>query len=182
VAVWVVLHLLAAAAVLRVPLALDPPLDRPTRQYHSALIARGWYYENLDGVPADIRDIAVANGRAQGRIEPPFMEALTVLGYRAVGSEPWWVPRMIAATFWIAGSVALWLVGRRLGSAAGATVATAFYLPLAPDPGRLAVDRLAGGRDRQMVVVAPPSGVARGSRGGGERHAVGHRDRPAAQV
>ena len=65
----------------------------PTRQYHSALIVRGLYYAGLDGLPADIRAAAIENGMARGAIEPPIMEQATLLGYRALGAEQWWIPQ-----------------------------------------------------------------------------------------
>ena len=51
---WLGLALLAFLLGLAVRLydLTDPPLDfHPTRQLHSALIARGMYYQNLDDIP-----------------------------------------------------------------------------------------------------------------------------------
>ena len=64
----------------------DAPLDfHPTRQLHSALMARGMYYENLPNVPEWQRKLAVEQWKQEGLIEPPIMERLAALTYQIAG-------------------------------------------------------------------------------------------------
>ena len=86
---WLGLSLLAFLLGLAVRLydITDPPLDfHPTRQLHSALIARGMYYQNLDDIPDWQRERAVDQWKAEGLIEPQIMEHLTAFTYRIIGA------------------------------------------------------------------------------------------------
>lgn len=127
-AVLVVL-LLAAGLALRVYDLDDPPLDfHPVRQLHSALIARGMYYQHLPSVPDWQRDMAVQQWRSEGQIEPLVMETLAVWGYRLAGGPQLWIPRLLAGLFWTAGAVFVFLLARRFSGFAGALLALWFML------------------------------------------------------
>jgi hypothetical protein len=66
----------------------DPPLDfHSTRQLWSAIIARGMYYQGLDGVSAWQRDLAVEAWKSMPAIEPTIFESIVALTYRIVGQE-----------------------------------------------------------------------------------------------
>lgn len=109
----------------------DAPLDfHGTRQMHSAMIARGMYYQNLASVQAWQRDTAVAQWHAEGLIEPQIMETLAAFGYRLAGSDQLWIPRLLAILFWLIGGVAVYLLGRDLTDRNGGVAAAIFYVAL----------------------------------------------------
>ena len=63
----------------------DPPLDiHPTRQLHSALMARGMYYQGRTDVPEWQVTTAVRQWKREAVIEPPVMENLTADLYNVV--------------------------------------------------------------------------------------------------
>ena len=109
----------------------EPLFDfSPVRQYHSALLARGFYEwllsGNLKTMPPD------------GIIEPPILEVLASLSYLISGGEHLWVPRLLSASFWMVGGVFLYLIARKIVSANAAGFSVAFYLfdPAAVLPSR----------------------------------------------
>lgn len=107
----------------------DIPLDfHPTRQLHSALIARGMYYENLESAPDWQRETAVRQWKAEGLIEPPIMERLAAFGYQLAGDDLLWIPRLYAIVFWLLGGFALLLLTKELTDENGAVAALLFYL------------------------------------------------------
>jgi hypothetical protein len=110
----------------------DLPLDfHPTRQFHSMVIARGMYYENLENVPDWQRKIAISQWQSEGQIEPQIMERLTAIGYRLVGDDDLRIPRILSIFFWTVGAVGLYLLLRALGVSKGAVIGMAycFLLP-----------------------------------------------------
>ncbi len=109
----------------------DAPLDfHPTRQLHSALMARGMYFQNLQGIPDWQREIAVRQWKAEGQIEPPFMEWLTAQTYRAAGAVELWIPQLYALLFWMAGGAGLFLLAKDFAGWEGGIAGAAFYLLL----------------------------------------------------
>ena len=113
-----------AALCLRLYRISEPLFDfSPVRQYHSALLARGFYEwlltGNLKTLPPD------------GIIEPPILELLASLAYALSGGEHLWIPRLLSASFWMVGGVFLYLIARKIVSSNAAVFSVAFYL-LAP--------------------------------------------------
>ncbi len=106
----------------------DPPNDfYMVRQYRSALMARGMYYQSLTDVPEWKRAAAVAQWKSESLIEPPLMESLVALTYRLTG-ERLWIGRILSSVFWLLGGLALfWLAGEMNLREAG-VVALAYYL------------------------------------------------------
>lgn len=107
-----------------------PPFDfHTTRQFHSALLAREFYYQfkDIGEIPFQNRELV-----DQGRkiFEPPIMELLAVLSYRIIGRENLNLPRFYSIFFWMLGAFPLYLLLRRLSGLDGALVGTAFYLLL----------------------------------------------------
>jgi hypothetical protein len=132
---WLLLTILVAifgaGIYMRVNDLTDAPLDfNPTRQLHSALIARGMYYENLTSAPAWQRDMAVAQWKAEGLIEPQIMERITAWTYALAGGADLWIPRLYASFFWVLGGVFLYLLGRDLTNEDGGVIAVTIYLIL----------------------------------------------------
>lgn len=109
----------------------DPPFDfQATRQFRSALIARGMYFENAPDVAAWQREMAVAQWHNEAVIEPPVIEWLTAQGYRLAGEADLWIARLLSAVFWLLGGAALFALCRRLVSTDGALFALIYYLCL----------------------------------------------------
>jgi len=106
----------------------DPPLDfHPTRQLHSALIARGMYYENLKDAPEWQKEMAVSQWKSEGLIEPQIMERLTAITYQFIGSEHLWVARIWSILFWTLGGFFLFLLARELAGIEGAAIAIVYF-------------------------------------------------------
>ena len=122
--------LFAGALAVRLYDLTDLPLDfQPTRQLHSALIARGMYYQNLTSVPQWQRDMAVTQWKAEGLIEPQVIERMAAFTYRFTG-EVLWIPRIFSILFWLLGGIALFLLARELAGIFGGLAALTFYLYL----------------------------------------------------
>lgn len=119
----------AAGLFVRLSYLTQPPLDfHPTRQLHSALIARGMYYENLPGISAIKREMALRQWRAEGVIEPQVFERLVAFSYGLAGGVSDWIPRVYSSVFWVAGGVLLFRVMQAMAGDGGALVGAAFYL------------------------------------------------------
>ncbi len=126
-----VLLLLAFGLAARLSDLKDLPLDfHPTRQLHSAVIARGLYYADLTSVPDWQRQRAVEYGRLEGLVEPQILETVSAWGYHLAGSEQLWIPRVLSIAFWCLGGLALFLFARRHFSAGASLFALGFYLVL----------------------------------------------------
>ncbi len=109
----------------------DLPLDfHSTRQMHSALMARGMYYQTRADIPDWQKAEALRQWKAEGLIEPPIMESLAALGYRIVGTDDLRIPRVLSIFFWMLGALPLyWLTCGLIDRNAG-VVALTFYLIL----------------------------------------------------
>src|SRR5215210_7248230 len=98
-------------------LPMDVHIDR---QYHAALIARGFYekiaFGESESAPPD------------GIIEPPLLEAITSVIYYVFNGEYLWIPRLLSTIFWLTGGVFLYLIARSVFSPDAAVFSTAFYL------------------------------------------------------
>ena len=99
----------------RLPMGFDP-----LREYHGALLARGFYEWLLTGelstVPPD------------GIIEPPILELVTSSAYVIFGGEHLWIPRLLSALFWMVGGVFLYLTAKKIVSPNAAMFSVFFYL------------------------------------------------------
>jgi hypothetical protein len=105
------------------------PLDfQPTRQYRSAIIAKGYFFETSQRTPDWESKVAIINKDREGILEPPIMELLAFLGYRFTGAEHLWIPRMLSVMFWLGGGVFLYALTSDLISSSAASFSTAFYL------------------------------------------------------
>jgi len=121
--------LFVAAVGIRLYRIEEPLLEiHASRQHHSAIVARAWYFEGNDSIPKWRQDVAVANRKMTGLREPPLMEFLAVLGYRVTGGERLWIPRLFSIAFWVAGAVFLHQLVRNIADADSALLSTAFYL------------------------------------------------------
>jgi len=118
-----------AALGIRLYRINEPPLSfHATRQYRSLLIARGFYYQGLQGLPEWKKEVTRINQQRQGLLEPPVIELLTAAGYRMVGGEYFWFPRLLSILFWLVGGGFVYLIGEKIANAKAALFATAFYL------------------------------------------------------
>ena len=126
----ILIVLLLCAAGVRLYHISNPPFDFATvRQYQSAHIARDYYFHTLESIPEWRRNVAALNRERMGLLlEPRIMEHLTVYGYRILGGEHLWFPRVLSSTFWLIGGIFLYLIARRISSPGVALFSTAFYL------------------------------------------------------
>jgi hypothetical protein len=129
---WLIMALVAVLFIGALGIRLYDLTDLPNdfymvRQYHSLLVARGLYYAHLPTAPQWQRDIAAAQLKAEGLVEPPIMESLTALTYHLIG-ENIWVGRVYASLFWLAGGLAIWLLAKDLSMRDGGIIALAYFL------------------------------------------------------
>jgi len=107
----------------------DPPLDiHPTRQLHSALMARGMYYQTVTDAPEWQIKTAIQQGKREAVIEPPVLETLTASLYRLAGGEYVWIARILSSLFWVIAGLSVFLLAYALTTADGGTTALIFYL------------------------------------------------------
>lgn len=117
-----------AALGIRIYDLTDPPLDfHPTRQFFTAIIARGMYYQDLEEAPEWMRAQAVAYWKTED-IDFPTIHLLATWTYRLIGHEDIFYPRLYSIIFWNLGGLAVFLIGKELFSKDGGLVALAFYL------------------------------------------------------
>ena len=121
--------LLLAGLGLRLVDLHDAPLDfHPTRQLHSALIARGMYAQTAPQYSDWQRQRAAQQQAGQELIEPQIMERLSAWSYSLLGREDLAVPRLLAIFFWTLGGLGLFWLGLDLVGAGGALAALTLYL------------------------------------------------------
>ncbi len=107
----------------------DPPVDfHPTRQLHSALIARGMYYENNSSVDAWQRQTAVSQWHMEGLIEPQVFERLAAWSYQIAGAADLRIPRLVAILCWMVAAGFLTSLALQFSGRGGALVAALFFL------------------------------------------------------
>jgi hypothetical protein len=131
-AAWIIAALLLLGGLaVRLYDLTDPPLDfHPTRQLHSLIMARGMYYQDNPAIPPDFRQLAVTQWKAEGIIEPPFLEHLVAFTYRLAGQEIPWAGRVYSIVFWVVGGIGLLLLGQELLGPIAGLVGLGFYLLL----------------------------------------------------
>ena len=111
----------------------DLPLDfAVTRQLHSLIMARGYYYQmdtpDTLSMPQDLRQFGITKGNSESQIEPPIFEKLVAFTYRLLGGENILVFRLFSILFWVIGGIPLFFLSRKLMSVNGAFAALAVYL------------------------------------------------------
>jgi 4-amino-4-deoxy-L-arabinose transferase-like glycosyltransferase len=129
---WLMKVLLAVLFIAALGIRLYDLTDLPNdfymvRQYRSMLIARGMYYEHLTTVPDWQRNMAVAQWKAEGLIEPPIMEGIVALTYNLTGLQTW-MGRLYASLFWLIGGIAIWLLAKEMSMREGGLIALVYYL------------------------------------------------------
>lgn len=106
-----------------------PPVDfHPTRQLHSALIARGMYYQAGASVPAWRREMAVSQWHTEGVIEPQVFERLAAWSYALAGTADLRIPRLFAIFFWTAAALFVTLIASEITGQGGALLAALFFM------------------------------------------------------
>jgi hypothetical protein len=125
----VLVGLFVAAFGVRLYQIQDPPLNfQATRQYRSLLLAREYYFEAVGSIPAWQREVAATSAERQGVLEPPLLEHVVALGYRVLGGEVLWLPKVLSSLFWLLGGLCLYRIATRLADPEAAMLSTAFYL------------------------------------------------------
>ncbi|MGB7874249.1 MAG: glycosyltransferase family 39 protein [Anaerolineales bacterium] len=106
----------------------DVPLDfHPTRQFLSAIKARGMYYQYANDVPEWKREMAVQQWQDADVFEPAVNETV-VAGLYLLFGEHLWLARIASSVYWLLGGLALFALSRRIASVDGAILGLAFYL------------------------------------------------------
>lgn len=127
-----VLLILALGMGVRLLDLSDPPLDfAATRQLHSLILARGYYYAlevpSTQALPADQRAFGIQAGKAELIVEPPLLEHLTAWTYALLGQENFEIPRIYSIFFWVLGGIPLYLLCKKFLPINGAMAALIFY-------------------------------------------------------
>ncbi len=132
VRIFLVLILILLGFGIRMVDLNDPPLDfAATRQLHSLVLARGYYY-SLDipatrSLPAAQREIGIQAAENEVMVEPPILEWVTAFIYALLGQENFQIPRILTSVFWVLGGIPLYLLMRRITTTNGAVFTLAFY-------------------------------------------------------
>ncbi len=109
----------------------DAPLDfHPTRQLHSALMARGMYYSLTpdSAVKEAQRQLAIRQWHLEGLVEPPLLEWLVAVTYRLAGGVYLWIARLYAIGFWLLAAFGILLISKELIGSQGSLVSVALFL------------------------------------------------------
>ena len=106
----------------------DLPLDfHPTRQFLSAVKARGMYYQFASDVPEWQREIAIQQWKDADVFEPTVIEPI-IAGLYLIFGEHLWIARICSSVYWLLGGLTLFALARRLTSVDGAMIALVYYL------------------------------------------------------
>lgn len=130
--ILLVLFLLAGIGIRLIDFT-DLPLDfAATRQFHSLLLARSYYYQmdspDTLSMPQELRSFAIEKAKAEPIVEPTILEHLVALTYRVIGHEYILVGRIYSILFWVLGGIPIFLLARRILSINGAFAVLAYYL------------------------------------------------------
>lgn len=115
------------AALIRLD-ELSAPGHLLDREYTSAIFARAFYFMNNDQVADWRRDVAVTTMNQQPVLEPPLVEYIVSLIYRAIGREEIYYARYLTGAFWLAGGIFMYWITKKLLSREAALFATIYYL------------------------------------------------------
>ena len=133
---WVRILLVIAFLLIGIGVRLidlsNPPLDfASTRQLHSLVLARGYYYAmdvpSTRILPAAQRAFGIKDAANEALDEPPILEHITAGVYALVGKENFEIPRVMISLLWVIGGIPLFLLMRKITSTNGAIFALAFY-------------------------------------------------------
>ena len=101
----------------------DLPLDfHPTRQFLSAIKARGMYYQFARDIPEWQREMAIQEWKDADVFEPAVNETV-VAGLYLLFGEHLWLARIASSVYWLLGGLALFALARRIASVDGAILA-----------------------------------------------------------
>jgi hypothetical protein len=107
----------------------DPPFDfHSTRQFRSAVIARGMYYARLSTIPSQQRELAIDQWHGEQQLELPMIEWVAALTYHLPGGEALWKARLLSSLFWLSGGLALYFLAIELSSPVAALIGVLLYL------------------------------------------------------
>lgn len=99
-----------------------------SRQFRSFIIARAFYLERSNSIPAWRNNIAQINKEAFLQKEPPFVEYIVSLVYQIAGGESHWISSMVCSVFWLIGAIFIFLIVRKYVPPAAVVISSAFYL------------------------------------------------------
>lgn len=90
------------------------------------MIARVFFFENNSAIP-DRREVVSGYMKCAGGAAG-VLEVASAAVFRLIGSEQFWVPRIITVSCWMLGGILLFAAVRRLLSPEAALVAAIFHL------------------------------------------------------
>jgi hypothetical protein len=130
--ITLVFLILLAGLVARLFNLSNPPLDfAATRQLHSLILARGYYYSmdlpSTRSLPQEQRQFGITAGKNELIVEPTILEHITAYTYALVGKEDAVIPRLYSILFWVLGGIPLFMLARKFMSTNGALAALIFY-------------------------------------------------------
>ena len=99
-----------------------------TRQYHSAIITRDYYFQQKQDTPEWKKTMATKIQLGMPHLEPRIMETLVLGGYLLNGGEAYWIPRIYSIVFWLIGGMFLYGIARRYFCYSSAVITLCFYL------------------------------------------------------
>lgn len=121
----------------------DPPLDfAATRQLHSLVLARGYYYAldvpSTRALTTAQREFGIADAANEALDEPPILEHIIAYIYASMGQENFEIPRVVVSFFWVIGGFPLYKLMKKITTTNGGLFALAFYelLPFGVIAGR----------------------------------------------
>ncbi|MCA9894645.1 MAG: glycosyltransferase family 39 protein [Anaerolineae bacterium] len=126
---WLILIVLfvTALGIRMVDSAMTPYFRFDTREYYSAVIAKGNYYELIDA-PEPARSAVILNRDRQPVNEPPVMEFLVAHLWALLGDNNLAVATLLSSIFWLIGGWFVYQIAMLIGSSDGAIFALAIYL------------------------------------------------------
>lgn len=132
VIILVVLFLLGGIGIRLIDFT-DLPMDfASTRQFHSLLLARSYYYQmdtpDTLSMPQELRTFAIDKAKAEPIVEPTILEHLVAFTYRVIGHEYILVGRIYSIFFWVLGGIPIFMLSRRILSINGAFAVLGYYL------------------------------------------------------
>ncbi|MEM9950271.1 MAG: glycosyltransferase family 39 protein [Chloroflexota bacterium] len=104
-----------------------PFYELSVRQFHSAVIAKGYYYALAD-IPADQQEAVVLNRDRQPINEPQITEQIVGTIWYIIGSDNILVPAAVTSLFWLIGGLFLFLTAREFLSFDASLIVLSVFL------------------------------------------------------
>jgi len=104
-----------------------PLVFQPIKQYQSAQIARSYFYESQKDINEQRKKSSAIYRRSRGIREPRIMEYLASFGYKIMGAEQIWIPRVLSVVFWMIGGLLVYLLVKKIFNQTGSVFSLLLY-------------------------------------------------------